>query len=406
MKKGICSALLIILFGVSIQPAGSYTNWIDSPSVLIDNSVISEVTLSSFIGGSLADTVDSVVVDDFNNIYIAGRTRSNNIPSGGNLGFEYSGMNDYYVMKLNSTRDIVYTTYIGADGTEGFPSIDPVTACSIDVDNLGRVYMTGSTSSYYFPMVNAWDDENDGEDGFALRLSADGRHIEYSTFIGGFYFDICTAIKVDDSYNAFIVGWTNSDDFPTLNAYDYSPSGPTDMFLVKLNQNGQASFSTYIGGSGRELASKGSLALDDDGAAYVLGRTDSPDLPITHYETELNGPSSDLFIWKVDSTGTFRAGLYFGSSSQDEVGGIALDNQGYVYISGYTAGDLPYDYSIGPNPNAFVAKFDNNTLHHLRTTGFGGTDVNQPLGLVIDEEDCPWVTGYSYASDFPLEDPI
>lgn len=399
--------LLIILLGVSIQLTGSYTNWIDSPSILIDNSVLSEVTLSSFIGGSLADTVDCVVADDLNNIYIAGRTRSNNIPSDGNLGFEYSGMNDYYVMKLSSTREIVYATYIGADGYDGSPVIDPLSACSIDVDNLGRVYMTGTTDSYNFPVVNAWEEEHQGfGDCFALRLSPTGNSIEYSTFLGGYDdLDVGTAIKVDDSYNAFICGWTRSSTFPTLQAHDYNLGGNSDVFLLKLSSSGQLVFSTYVGGSDRESTLGGSsLALDNENNAYIIGSTSSPDLPITNYAIPYNDPS-DLFFWKVDSQGNFLTGSYYGGTLTDEVGGIAVDDQGHIYLTGLAGGDISLDYSIGPNPQAFVAKFENwGSLIH--STGFGGTEINRPLGLVIDEEDCPWVTGYSYASDFPLEDPI
>ncbi|MBN2228628.1 MAG: hypothetical protein JW779_03470 [Candidatus Thorarchaeota archaeon] len=407
--KGGC-ILFLILIGCSILPVCS--NFIHSPLYrnsrdLNDHTILSEVAFSTYIGGSMDDTIDCIVVDDSNNTYIAGRTFSQNIPSGGNLRFEYSACSDYYVMKLNSSRGIEYLTYIGGSGYEGSPDLNPIGACSIDVDDLGRVYMTGTTGSSDFPLVHPWQDEqNDISDCFALRLSSDGGSFQYSTFIGGWGLDFGTTIKVDTSYNAYICGWTRSEDFPTMNSIDRSLSGNSDLFLLKLDHNGQLVFSTYVGGSGSETAQgTSSLFLDEARNSYIIGSTTSPDLRITNNAIEYNAPTRDIFFWKVSPNGGFLSGSYFGSIDSDEVGGICVDDLGYIYLTGSTTGTITLNHSIGSNPSAFVAKFTN-TGNLLHTTGFGGSGIDYPLGLFVDNDHCVFVTGYTYSPNFPLEDSI
>jgi hypothetical protein len=402
--------LLLILIGFGMMYASVYHDnrlWHGDAKTLNDHAITSDMTFSTFIGGSDDDTVDCIVVDDFNNTFIAGRTRSANISSGANVRFAYSGRGDYYVMKLNPSQEIEYLTYIGADGPEGSADLTPIGACSIDVDDLGRVYMTGTTDSYYFPRVNPWQDEFGGlGDCFALRLSPTGDSFQYSTFLAGHGLDLGTTIKVDASYNAYICGWTRSSDFPTMNAYDSSLGGNSDLFLLKLDSVGRLVFSTYIGGSGQESTEgTSSLFLDEDGNAYVIGLTNSPDLPVTNHEIEYNAPYTDLFFWKVDAGGAFLAGSYFGSPDGDEVGGICVDDLGYIYLAGTTMGAIPFNYSIGSNPTAFVAKFSNDGIF-IRSTGFGGQDITHPLSFFIDDDHCAFISGYTYSSDFPLEDAI
>ncbi|TFH03985.1 MAG: hypothetical protein E4H14_15670 [Candidatus Thorarchaeota archaeon] len=410
MKGKIGCFLFLILIGFGMVPVGSYYDHRfshEDTKTLHDGAILSEVTFSTYIDGWNDDTIDCIVVDVFNNTYIAGRTRSSDLPSGGHLGFVYSGYNDYYVMKLNSFREIEYMTYVGADGPEGSPNLTPIGACSIDVDNLGRVYMTGTTASYYFPLVNPWEDEFGGfGDCFALRLSSTGDTLQYSTFLPGNRLDIGTAIQVDTSYNAYICGWTQSDDFPTLNAYDSDLSGNSDLFLLKLDSNGQLRFSTYVGGSGIESTQgTSSLFLDENRNCYIIGSTNSPDLYVSNHDIEYNGPSKDLFFMMISPFGAFLSGSYYGSPDADYVGGIWADDLGDIYLTGSTVGTLPFDYTIGPNPKAFVAKFTL-TGALIHSTGFGGSDVNYPLGLFVDDEHCAFVTGYTDAPDFPLEDPI
>jgi hypothetical protein len=376
----------------------------------VDGHILAESSIFTYIGGWNHDTVDCIVVDNEGNSYIAGRTLSNNIPQPPEgPAISYSGLSDYYVMKISSAGELVYTSYIGASGIDGSLSMSAGTACAIDVDDLGRVYMTGSTDSYYFPMVNAWDSNYHGfGDGFVLRLDPSGTAFQYSTFIGGNGVDEPTAIKVDDSYNVYIAGFTRSSDFLTQYAYDSTLGGNSDLFLLKLNQNGQLIFSTYVGGSGSEVTYGDSLAVDEGGNAYIVGNTWSSDLPVSNPAFPFKDPYNDLYFWKFNSNGGFEAGLYYGSGSSDHIGGIAVDHLGYIYLCG-SGSEIPLDYTIYPYTSwrisMYIAKFSPNT-DLLHATGIGGASSTHPYDLTVDDRCSIYVTGRTQASNFPMEDPL
>jgi hypothetical protein len=374
---------------------------IASPSA----SVLSnEIGFSTYFGGTSNDTIHCVVVDDNGSMYIAGATNSNDIPSSGGPRRPYAGSGDFYVTKLNEAG-IVYTTYIGGTSFEGSPDIHPGGGCWIDVDDLGRVYMTGYTYSADFPVVNAWDSIlSIYADCFALRLSSMG-DIEYSTYLGGSHNDLGTSISVDDFGNAYITGWTGSPDFPVMNAFDDSLSGSYDAFITKLDSSGQLSYSTYLGGGLSEHVLGGTSVVDGSGNLYIVGSTSSSDFPtINAYDDTKNGIAGDLFFSKFNSSGHIQSSSFFGGSASDAPGSIAVDQEGNIYISGHGSGDFPKTITLTSNARIFVAKFDNSGQNLIYSTAFGGQSADNPYGLVVDGAGCPFITGSTYSADFPMVD--
>jgi len=156
----------------------------------------------------------------------------------------------------------------------------------------------------------------------------------------------------------------------------------TDVFVVKLDPNGDVVYSTYFGGSAVDVAA--GLAIGADGSVYVTGTTASTDFPTTKgaYQTTFpqNAPTSlqnASFVFKLNPNGSlawstfFTNGLSFPQS-------IAIDAAGEPVIGGTTSGGLPvtpgaYESSFTPfNPcqqgsigicpppsnSAFLAKFN------------------------------------------------
>jgi predicted TIM-barrel fold metal-dependent hydrolase len=114
-------------------------------------------------------------------------------------------------------------------------------------------------------------------------------------------------VAVDSSGSAYVVGHTNSTDFPVANAFQ-ATIGPTpgflpnDAFLTKFAPDGQSLvYSTFLGGSGFDEA-KG-VAIDSQGRAHVVGRTTSTDFPTANAARSALAGSADGFITKFDSSG-------------------------------------------------------------------------------------------------------
>ncbi len=103
-------------------------------------------------------------------------------------------------------------------------------------------------------------------------------YIVYSTYLGGSGDEGGNDIAIDSSGNAYIIGTTNSSDFPTAFWIQGSNSGSVDAFVTKINASGTAiAYSTYIGGSGADYGY--SIAVDPSGYAYIAGKTFSTNFP-------------------------------------------------------------------------------------------------------------------------------
>src|SRR5262249_20287047 len=137
----------------------------------------------------------------------------------------------------------------------------------------------------------------------------------YSTYLGGSARDMATDVAVDGSGNAYVGGWTDSTDFPTVHAphrglvCDPSLSGSVepcaDAFVTKLNESGSAIvYSTYLGGKWDDRIA--GVAVDASGSAYVTGKTTSTDFPtVNAYDsTRADGAIGDGFVAKLSADGS------------------------------------------------------------------------------------------------------
>jgi hypothetical protein len=197
------------------------------------------------------------------------------------------------VTKLNSTgTGLVYSSVIGGANYEF--------GLAITLDSFGNAYVTGATYGIDFPTTaGAFDGSLNGSiDTIVFKLNPQGTSLIFSTYLGGnspgvdeLGFDI----ELDSARNPYIVGTTDSNDFPTTaNALSSALSGPTDIFIVKINTNGtQLAYSTYLGGSLDESGS--SIAVQDGDTFVITGSSSSTNFPTTAgaFDTSHNGGGDD-----------------------------------------------------------------------------------------------------------------
>ncbi|HZF19422.1 MAG TPA: SBBP repeat-containing protein [Burkholderiales bacterium] len=351
----------------------------------------------------------------------------------GRVGFE--------VAAYDTTRPLVidpvvlsYSTYLGGSG---FGNADDATSIAVDKD--GNAYVTGSTRSNDFPTTaGAFGTTLAGSsDAFVTKLNPTGTELVYSSYFGGNGSDGGMGIAVDAGGNAYVTGFTNSVDFPTTpGAFSTSlngggsvtlsngtgvtpdlgtppPPSPTDAFVTKLDATGSVlAYSTYLGGSGNEGITK--IAIDKDGSAYVAGTTASSNFPTTPgaFQTTFAGGGEDVFVTKLDPTGSFLAySTYLGGSGNDNGagrGGIAVDADGNAYLTGTTEStDFPttpgaFQLAHGPARfAAYVAKVDPSGSALIYSTYLGGSGGDRAFAIAIDDERNAYVTGDTASADFP-----
>jgi hypothetical protein len=208
------------------------------------------------------------------------------------------------------------------------------------IDDSGCVYLVGFTLSADYPTLNPYQTNQGNEDIYVTKLSSDGSSLVYSTYIGGASTDTGGDIALDNSGCAFVTGWTQSIDFPLQVPYQFFQGG-IDAFVTKLNAAGNGlAYSTYLGGSGGEYCN--GIDVDASGCAYVTGITWSTDFPTQNPYLTHQG-SVDVFVTKLSNSGSSLVySTYLGGIGDDTGTGIIVDGSGCAYIDGYTASaDFP-----------------------------------------------------------------
>lgn len=159
-------------------------------------------------------------------------------------------------------------------------------------------------------------------------------HVVYATLLGGAEgsFDGANDVTVDASGNAIVVGVTESGDFPTRNALQDSLEGNSDAFVAKFAPDGTCLFSTFLGGD--ETDSATAVAVDEAGAIYVAGSTNSDDFPLENPAQSTPGGSSDAFVTKLSADGsTILFSTRLGGNGIDVARELAIVGGG-IYVVG------------------------------------------------------------------------
>lgn len=374
------------------------------------------IVYSTYLGGSGFDSGSAVAITPDGSVYVAGYTESADFPVA--AGQTAGGSGDAFVTKFSSDgSQIAFSAYLGGTGTDA--------AAGIGVDSAGRVVVSGRTDSTDFPTLNGFQTQLGGDtDGFVVRLNSTGSTLEYGTFLGGASTDGASRLTLDAADDIYVTGYTGSTDFPvTEGAVQTQFSGDYDAFAVKIaGVGGDLLFSTYLGG--RDGDSGSGIAVDSNFDIYVGGSTDSGDFPVTPgtlVNTFQGGRFGDAFIVKLLSDGSdFLYATYIGASGSDSGADIAVDRDGYCYLTGTTDSfDLmlaepevePYQQARpGGISDIYVTKIypEGNAFKYMTYLGSPGEDVAR--ALEVDEDLNPhtkaYVLGETSSPDFPLLDSL
>ncbi len=314
---------------------------------------------------------NGVAVDAAGAAYVTGVGYGAFPTTSGAYQTEPNGVNNAFVTKVApSGSALAYSSYVGGDSY--------AEARSIAVDASGAAYITGvvyDAMSIPFPTTSGAFDTTDHAvgDGFVTKLTPDGSTLAYSTMLGGDGNDDLYDIAVGPDGTAYVTGWTDSLGagigvvFPTTpGAFQESSSGGLDAFVTRLNAAGSGLiYSTLLGGSSADLGR--AIALDAAGAAYVVGDTQDTELttpfPTTPNAYDRTVAWRDVFVSKLNPLGSvLEYSTLIGGSYIEFAGGIAIDAQDGVYVTGTTASfDFPATGGVQGrlrgNYDSFVAKF-------------------------------------------------
>ncbi len=293
---------------------------------------------STYLGGS-ATNLAALAVDTSGNTYVTGNSTSAAYPVT-NGAFQYSGAESgsggVYVTKLNPTGTaLVWSAYLGYGWGYGI---------AVDGQATPNVYVTGPVYYADFPTTTGAYQTSDAG-GFAVKLSSDGSSEVYSTFLGGpssvgngspnvIPWSLALPNGCASNCNAYISGYTNTLDFPAINAVQSSPSASNNSaFMVELAANGNSALlSSYLTGlagtvyngatSSNSYGFTPAIAVDNAGNIALVGDVNNAsDFPITISSANPEyaflakiSPSALPFTWSTPASINF-ANQYVGIST-------------------------------------------------------------------------------------------
>lgn len=346
------------VFGGGVNEDGTGPNGYDMAIIKFSANGANRL-FATYIGGSRNEQPHSMICDAQGNLFVAGRSNSNNFPgtparSGTRTDY------DIVITKLNATGNA----------------------------SLGAVRIGGVA--------------NDGVNirgKYVSPLGADATRRNYGD-------DSRSEIILDAAGNVFLASCTQSADFPVTPGTPIQAvfgGGRQDGVILKFTSNlSSVLFSSFFGGSGDDAC----FVLSQNpsnGDVYIAGATTGPNLPGDKtgvMQGTYQGGVVDGFITQVKNDGSAIVRTTFqGTPGNDAVYGIQFDKNGFPYIMGTTTGDWPVVNAVFSNANSkqFISKLQPNLSAYVYSTIFGtaSTVPNlSPVAFLVDRCENVYVSGW------------
>ncbi len=340
-------------------------------------------------GGILTDEGRSITVDDAGNIYVTGTFGGT--ATFGSYTFTSSGENDIFIAKMDANGNWLWATQAGGIGDD--------TGYGITIDEVGNSYVTG-----YFEDTATFGSytlySSGFEDIFVAKIDENGNWL-WATKAGGILTDEGISITADDAGNSYVTGTFK--DTATFGSYTLYSSGWEDIFVAKIDENGNWLWAAKAGGSsGNSTVISYGITIDNTGNSYVTG---------IFLDTATFGAYSltssgyvNIFVSKMDADGNWLWANQAGGNGWDGGFGIAIDDAGNNYVTGSFKGTVYFGlyplYSSGFD-DIFVAKIDENGNWLWTTQAGGSSSDDSGYGITIDNAGNCYVTGiFMYTATF------
>jgi hypothetical protein len=338
----------------------------------------SPVWATSF-GGTDNDIGNAIAVDASGSSYTTGNFQGS--MTVGNTTLTSAGNDNIFIIKLDSSGSPVWaTSFGGTDDDIGY-------AIAIAVDASGSSYTTGSFRGS-MTVGSTTLTSADSFDIFIIKLDSSGSPV-WATSFGGTDNDYGRGIAVDASGSSYTTG--NFLGSMTVGSTTLTSAGSNDIFIIKLDSSGSPGWATSFGGAGIEIGY--AIAVDASGSSYTTGYFRGS---MTVGSTTLTSAgSNDIFIIKLDSSGSPVWATSFGGTDDDIGYAIAVDASGSSYTTGRFLGSMTVGSSTltsAGSADIFIIKLDSSGSP-VWATSFGGTDNEIGYAIALNALGSSYTTG-------------
>jgi hypothetical protein len=376
---------------------------------------------NTFLGGSDRDVIQDIVLDENGNIYVAGAIYNNTgsliqfqdgfvakLNSSGELIWNvlldgaltridldedgnifvigasegnwnivdaplnsHSGDDDIFVVKLTSSGDFSWYTFLGGTARDG--------AGEIIVSDNGNINIVGTSEGTWGNPIRAFIGDSSA---FVAELNSSGALL-WNTFLGGGRTSGAD-IDVDDSGNVYVVGTSLNTWGNPIRAFENPFPFPFNGYTAKLDTNGSLVWNTFLGNGSNESYA---VDIDDDGYLYIVGSSCSS--WGNPFNSISNCPDGDIV--KLENTGDLIKNGYFGGEGTDYSVSLFLQDSQNIFVMGFSEKtwgnpirpthyeNAPYDSSP---TNVFVAKLNlDTTAPTVNTINRVGTNPSNMLNV-------------------------
>lgn len=360
---------------------------------------------ATYMGGSASEAASGVSVGVGDYVYFTGNTNSTDFPTtAGAYQGSFDAITDLIIVKMDSGGNVIWSTYFGASGTDDGNRL----AATDD----GFLYVVGNTTSPDLPVTTGafQTTYNNANEVLFSKFDTSGTMI-WTTFIGGFQNDFGNGVAVSPDGGIYVTGTSASFDWYTSNgAYQDTLNGSAgDVFLTKFDSAGNNIWSTFIGGTGDDVAN----GVDCDQFANVIvgGYTQSTNFPTTsnaYQQNDANGINFSGIAAKFSPSGAIIWSTYFNGNTWERFLDVAVGPNNDIYLSGDTrSSNMPttndaYQGTFGGGfTDAIVVKLDD-TCGLAYSSFLGGNDQDYGRGVGVSHLDGSFfLSGYTVSANFP-----
>lgn len=350
------------------------------------------------LGGTSKDQAYSLALDGSGNVYLTGgfQGTADFDPGAGVLQLTSSGSYDFFIAKLTTGGNLVWAKAMGGAFRDfGY---------FIDVDAAGNVYTTGEYAGTVDmdPGSGSFNLTSVGtSDVFVSKLDASGNFVWAKSMGGVNEFTVAYGLALDDAGNVYTSGkFQGTGDFdPGAGVFSLTSAGDNDVFITKLDNNGNFVWAKSMGGALSDVSSY--VAVDGSGNVYTTGvfRGTSDFNPGAGVFNLFAGGDGGIFLSKLDANGNFvwakvMAGTVYGFGFA-----LALDEAGNVFTTGYFEGTFDFDPGAGTfnlTPaglyDVFISKIDAGG-NLLWAKSIGGTEDELCYSIAVDAAGSIYATG-------------
>jgi hypothetical protein len=350
------------------------------------------------MGGTDSETGLSITTDASSNIYITGYFGGtvDFDPGSGTMNLISNGGRDIFIQKLDANGNLLWVKQMGGSGTDE--------GRSVAADASGNVFTTGGFAGTvdFDPGSGTTKLTANGKyDIFVQKLDASGNFL-WAKQMGGTEYERGVSNTTDASGNVYTTGYFGGTvDFdPGTGTADLTSNGLEDIFIQKLDTNGNLLWVKQIGGPGNDGIEK--ITTDASGNVYTTGAFgDTVDFdPGTGTKNLTSHGFNDFFIQKLDSDGNFIWVQQIGGTGNDFGRSITTDINGNIYTIGLFSDTVDFDPGTGTSNlisngmgDIFIQKLDA-AGNFIWAKQMGGTANEYAISITTDANGNVYTAGY------------